>query len=231
MKGIKGFIIAGAIIFGIGLIAIVVVLLQPGFSYDSSKYPVKETINNYGEILNLYYEGDVEGLVIESTTGDNTVITYDSEVMWYEVNYNETTKSINIIQKTKKFGFSIGNGRNDKPVVVKINGNLEKLVVDIDAASLEVKDLTINSVNINVDAGKASFENTIISKGKMDIDAGKVEFEGKILSSLDASVDAGSIELELNQSESEFTVNGRGNGSIRLEIDVDAGDYDIDYLD
>ena len=169
--------------------------------------------------------------MIESTTGDNTVITYDSEVMWYEVNYNEETKTVSIHQKTKGFVFTIGNSRNDKPVVVKINGDLEKLTVDIDAASLEVKDLTINSVNISIDAGKASFENTIISKGEMEIDAGKVEFEGKILTSLDASVDAGSIELELNQSESEFTVNGRGNGSIRLEIDVDAGDYDIDYLD
>ena len=222
---IKGFLIAGSIVFGIGLIVLVIVSLLPGFSYNNLKYPVTEKQYNYDEILNVYYEGDVEGLVIEGTTGDNT------EAMWYEVNYNETTKSISIIQKTKKYSFSIGNSRNDKPVIVKINGDLEKLTVDIDAASLEVKDLTINSVNISIDAGKASFENTIISKGEMEIDAGKVEFEGKILTSLDASVDAGSIELELNQSESEFTVNGRGNGSIRLEIDVDAGDYDIDYLD
>ena len=228
---IKGFLIAGSIVFGIGLIVLVIVSLLPGFSYNNLKYPVTEKQYNYDEILNVYYEGDVEGLVIEGTTGDNTVITYDSEAMWYEVNYNETTKSISIIQKTKKYSFSIGNSRNDKPVIVKINGDLEKLTVDIDAASLEVKDLTINSVNISIDAGKASFENTIISKGEMEIDAGKVEFEGKILTSLDAGVDAGSIELELNQSESEFTVNGRGNGSIRLEIDVDAGDYDIDYLD
>ncbi len=230
---LKGFIISGAIVFGIGLILWLIVILQPGFKYSDAKFPVEEVSNKYDEVLNVYYEGDADDIEIISTTAEDEIITYNSEAMWYEVSYDETSKTVRINQKTKDFIFdiSINNSRVGKPIVIKINGELNKLHLEVDAGDVTIKDLTVDKLELNIDAGKASFINCVTNQAELEIDAGSLDYEGKVFDYMEVSIDVGSIEIDLAQKRSEFNINGVGSGSIRLILDTELGSKDVDFID
>ena len=225
---IKRFLIAGTIIFAIGLIILLFVIFQPGFAYNSSQ--LIEKVDKYDEILNIDYCGDAEGLVIEYSQDTNEVITYNSDNMWYDVSYNETTKTVVIKQQTKPIIFSIGYSRANKPVVIRVNAELTNVDVEVDAGDVSFSDISIKNLKVVVDAGKVSFSNCIVEDANIEIDAGAVEYTGKITNQFICNIDVGSVTLNLNQKQNEFKVNGSGQGSIIINISIDVGSQDIKYL-
>ncbi len=226
---IKRYLIAGSIIFALGLIIMVCVILQPGFSYNSSKYPAVEKIDKYEEVLHIDFEGNAEDLHIEYTEDSCEVITYNSEVMWYDVNYDSTTKTLSIEQDTKPVVFIFGKNNRVKPVVIKVNSDLVSVDIDVDAADVSFNNVTIKRLNVNVDAGKVSFTNCNVSDAIIEVDAGEVLYTGKIINRFECNVDVGSIELNLTQKQEEFKVNGSGEGNIIVILDVDLGSHNVKY--
>ena len=135
------------------------------------------------------------------------------------------------MQQTKPNIISIGNSHMNKPVVIKVNAELETLNIEIDAADVSITDVSIKKANITIDAGKLSFSNCIITDAEIEIDAGAVEYSGKILNKFICSVDVGSIDLNLNQKQDEFKINGIGQGLIVINLSVDVGSHNINYLE
>ena len=240
---IKGFVIAGIIfvILGIGLCIFAASL--EGFKIDST-YEQKNL--EIGEVNSIRYDGSQDNLIIVPASDDKTHLNYyENNLYKYDINYNELTKELVIIQKGHHF-FSIGNQNNN--FKIEVYGLVNNLDIDTNAGNIEVKYLDISNINIDLDAGNITLKNMNINKlycnidagsfdstninsstVNIDLDAGNILYDGKILTSFIGDIDVGDCILKLSQNSDEFIINDIGNGTIVINYDLDLGDFDIIY--
>lgn len=113
----------------------------------------------------------------------------------------------------------------------------ESLHMEIDAASVCMKQLTASSVNMNGNAASMEFSDASVRDLSLEMNAGAIAYKGEILSSASVDVNAGSGEFILNGNEKNFnyeldcamggiSINGKdyaGLGYVKgLDYDADA---------
>lgn len=170
-----------------------------------------------------------------------------------------------IIIKEKK-SFIKNKGKYDLKITVPEGFNFSKVeieagagVIDIDSLYTRDLDLDLGAGNVSIDylnvsnqtsidggAGKVHIKDGVISRLDFDIGAGNAIISGDLVNDSDIDCGVGKLELDLLQSEDNYTFNldkgiGRvtlnnreikdgaiiGNGKNRIEIDGGVGEIEI----
>ena len=107
---IKGFIIAGIFIAIIGIGLCIYATTLEDFKITST---YENKTSEYDEINSIVFDGNQDNLIIVPSSDKKTHLNYyENNNYKYEINYNEITKELFIIQKGRHF-FNFGNTIKD----------------------------------------------------------------------------------------------------------------------
>lgn len=186
--------------------------LKPDVSFENGKLVIKQNASNIR--FNTF---KLDGPTLEITVGKDTKI--DN----FEMNIDAGNIKLNGISADYLFGdIDAGN--------IEIREcAFRKVEFEVNAGNYNIKDSSIGSLNINTDAGNIEIKDTKLENVKIEVDFGSVDIEdlGDVNAyDINCEVDAGAISVGNNTSTGHYKSTGSGAGSI--EINVDAGNIDID---
>lgn len=188
---------------------------------DSYKYNINYDEVNKTLTIETNFRGKLAFLKLHEAKPFNIYISSDLKYLELDLDTGDIEiKDINI---------NTANIELDAGSLYFNNLTVNNLECNINAGYLKLDKATINKGNIELDAAKFESNNSLLGEIVITIDAGSFDHTGKILNSLTIDIDAGSVDLDLDQYQSEFIINGRGNGNIIINHDIDFGDFDIEY--
>lgn len=191
--------------------------------------------------------------IVESDTEEIKIIGKKTEYMQYIYTVDEEAKALTIEQKYEKnwflkifsfnpFGwnqelktpytiFVPKSGLKSMELTVaagntEINQqNIDSFSVHLNAGNVEIQNSVFNEINLEVNAGNCSAKNITAASLTAEVNAGNTEILSRITTLARIEVNAGNAILVLIGNAEDYSVNGKGNGSARIEVDVDLGNF------
>lgn len=254
---IKGSIISGVLLLGVGLCVTGYATTRDDFNYDElakSEFEIVEDTFDAENLKGIKCDITAENIKIISTDNVNIKITSKKSE---ELNYTfsiDDENYLNVVQNIEKsWGFIDWNifniNKTVDPLIIEIPKNSKyELFLDLKAANLEIKDLDFTKVdllcnagnidmdncnvdylNVDVNAGNLDFNEFTIGELMCKMNAGNADFKAKITKSANLSCNAGNIDVILTDNKDNYTINGVGNGSVKILTEEDASDIDIKF--
>lgn len=253
---IKGAIISGIIILGIGLCVTGYATTRDDFNFDEISKSQFELVENTFEKDIKGIKCDIKAENIKIISTDNTDIKITSKKS-EELNYTFTIDDnnyLNVVQNIEKsWGFIDWNifniNKTVDPLVIELPKDTNyDLFLELNAANLEIKNLDFKTVELNCNAGNIDMDNCNVDVLKVDVDAGNLDFneftiktleckiaagnadfKAKITESANLSCNAGNIDVILTDSKDNYMINGVGNGNVKIITNENASDIDIKF--
>lgn len=258
MKGYIKTIIAGAVIFCIGLIALLIIMGLNGWSVDGGwEMRTFESAQENDTLLLDYSAGEVE---IIFYGGNNIKVEYpESEKAPSYV--KEENGTLSLVSGTRKwYDVSLWGRKIPKTIISIPQNDILSLDLTLNAGTLKIASGTYSEIKLELNAGTVDFGkincgsfNVELNAGTLDADgancnklvtkvnAGSAEIDCVICGNVSAEVNAGSLEIDVIGKKSEYTisvnksaggcnVSGQtGTGGKTLKAEVNAGSLEINF--
>ncbi|MCH5156656.1 MAG: DUF4097 family beta strand repeat protein [Clostridiales bacterium] len=237
-------IIAGAVIFSLGMIILIVSGCAAGWSFDydanwdMKTYECNDPISNVdlefsaGTLKVQFYDGDVikveypENKQITSnfSVSGQTLKMETSKLRWHVslwgLNKIPTTKMF--IPQNLQIGWKI---KVNAGVVSFESGEYKDVDIRINAGTLSFGDSTFGNLSVQMNAGTTNMEGINCSKVDVDMNAGSFNVANIVSNSFTADISAGSLNVKKLQCD-DIAVD-LSAGSANLKIAGKKSDYTI----
>lgn len=213
-----------------------ILLVGMGFSYLSPIFSkttdAGETVVN-GETV-CVDTADIRKINIEWAAGDiivepredidqiqfsETAAQKAKYAMVYSVSGSKLT--ISFCKDSIKFGFNNTSITKDLTVYIPADWICDELQLEVAAANVDVRNLTVGTVNFDGASGTCNFENCIVDNLDMDTASGDVTFTGE-LGSLDFDAASASFNGTLTNCPRKIDMDGM-SGDLDLTLPADSG--------
>ena len=150
---------------------------------------VDKGLEPHAEIDRLVLDIDAAECVVQ--TGSENSLTAGSGTTWRLEGETLT------IEQEQRDGWWWKSKSAPITLTIREDG-LSYLDVDVDAGTVEVRDLTATQgITCSVDAGAVDMKNVFAGTLEMDVDAGAIDYSGKVVGPANLECDAGSIAITL----------------------------------
>ncbi len=243
MKRFLKFVIAGAVIFGIGITIFVIALGVNGWNIDDDYEMMSYECTERNTSLNLdfsagtldidYYDGDKikieypqnENLTANITEKDGT-LTYEtiSPRKWWNWNWLRripTTKILIPKGEVMNFHLDIDAG------TVKIaDGAYGSFEVEMNAGALDIGNIVCDKLSVEMNAGTIGVKSASSSKDvRVDVNAGTIKIGSLGCPSFVGNINAGTANIERLQASA--TVVDISAGTVKLCMVGAKSDYNV----
>ncbi len=222
MKSWIKCIIAGAVIFVVGIGVIIGTLAFNGWSVKSPKFDMQtytaEKDNNTIDIT--VGAGSVK---TEFYDGEKITIDYPSASM-FESEISEDDGIFRYRSRVKRFWFL---GAPSIPeTVIKLPKNIVfNLDFDVNAGSVSIAGGEYSAVKINVDAGKLTVNESVCENFECEVNAGYLEAINLTCSKFDCEVSAG--KLDVKKLDCPCIIADVSAGTLVMNVAGAKSDYEI----
>ena len=252
-------VIAGAVIFGVGVVILLVTGLATGFKFDDGgnwemkSYTCEQQVNTVkldfsADALEvMFYDGDEikveyperKNITTQCSVHDGT-LTVSSEVhfrvrIWW---FNKIPTTKIYIPKSMQLNYKIevdagalnfGEGGSYGNVSIRLN-----------AGAINMGDVTCGDFRLELNAGAINFSKLVCDKFDSDVSAGALNVKSLQCDDVKLDVSAGSAKLGIVGAKSDYTihvdksagscnVSSQSGGSKRLRVDISAGSVSINF--
>lgn len=172
---------------------------------------VDKGLDPHAEIDRLVLDIDAAECIVQ--TGSENSLTAGSDTTWRLEGETLT------IEQEQRSGWWWKSKSAPITLTIREDG-LSYLDVDVDAASVTIRDVTATQgVTCSVDAGAVDMRNVFAGTLELDVDAGAIDYSGKVVGSANLECDAGSIAMTLQDGSTIGQVSGDINmGSIDVRV-------------
>lgn len=206
------------------------------------------------EISSIFLTAAADNVkIVESDTEEIRIIGKKAEYMQYIYTLDEPTKSLTIEQEYEKnwffriFSFNPFWWNQElktpytifipktglKSMELTVNAgnaeieqqNIERFSAHLNAGNLVIRNSSFIEIGLEVNAGNCSAENIATATLTAKVNAGNAEILSRITTFAKVDVNAGNAVLELIGDAEEYCINGKGNGSASIEVNVDLGNF------
>lgn len=261
MKGLVKMIIAGVVIFSIGLIAFLVILGLNGWSLDADWETRTYECTQDNDTLKIDYSAGTVSVVFYG--GEKIKVEYP-EAKNYKTDVAEQDGKLSVTSG-KRYWFNVALWQQwkipdttvylPKNASVSLDLKLNAGVLNVESGAYSGVKLELNAGMINVGAVECSDLDVKVNAGTLNVDgadclklftqvnAGASNIEGVICGDIWAKVNAGSSSLEIEGKRSEYAISvdkNAGNCNVsgqtgttdkKIKAEVNAGSLDIDFSD
>lgn len=112
-----------------------------------------------------------------------------------------------------------------------ITGDINTLKAEVKTGNLKIEANNISNATLDVNAGNLNANADTIDRITANVDAGNLKIEAKITIKADFNVSAGNLTLKLIGSSDDYAINSAEVNKATINLDVDFGDKNIDYID
>ena len=162
------------------------------------------------------FSDNVTNIDIKADFGDITIEHGNSASIEYSIYSSkapiikEDNDSLSIDIKQNNVVF-FGMKNHENKVVVTVPNNLTNVHINSDAGSINLNDITGNSVNLEADAGDVKCNHVTFNSFVLDTDAGNVNFDDCKTDTLNVTLDAGNLKLKNTDIETLTAKADAGN--------------------
>lgn len=243
MKRFLKFVIAGAVIFGIGIAIMVITLGVNGWNIDDDYEMMSYECSEQNSVLDLefsagtldidYYDGDTikveypqnKNLTANITEKDGT-LTYEtiSPRKWWNWNWlrNIPTAKI-LIPKGDVIDVQLDIDAGTVKIADGAYGNFE---VEMNAGTLDIGNIVCDKLSVEMNAGTIGVKSASSSKDVlMDVSAGTIKIGSLTCPSFVGDVNAGTANIERLQASS--TVVDISAGTMKLCMVGAKSEYNV----
>lgn len=229
---VKGFIITGIVLLilggGITAVASTRINFKEEFNGVFTDPNLEEKNQNFGQIDRVVYDGTDEN--IDIIYGDENNFTYyESDSLTYEIDYDEQSKELKIIQNHKFsfFNFSFLN----KKATLSIHSTLDSIDIDAKAGNIGIKDMTIATASLEVNAGNIKIEGSNFTTLQVKSDAGNVNVNHLTIETGNFDIKAGNLKIVESNIKKSTIVSNAGNVNLvtvyleEIDTRLNAGNF------
>lgn len=201
---------AVAVGMGVGELTLGGVSVAPRFlKYQETA--VDKGLDAHAEIDRLVLDIDAAECIVQ--TGSENSLTAGSDTAWRLEGETLT------IEQNQRSGWWWKSKSAPITLTIREDG-LSYLDVDVDAASVTIRDVTATrGITCNVDAGAVDMRNVFAGTLELDVDAGAIDYSGKVVGAANLECDAGAIAMTLQDGSTIGQVSGEVDmGSIEVRV-------------
>lgn len=253
---IKGAIISGILLLGVGCAVTGYATTRDDFNFEEiskSQFEIVEDTFD-ADIIGIKCDIKAENIKIIPTEDDEIKIkSKKSEELSYTFSIDDENY-LNVVQNIEKsWGFIDWNifniNKTVDPLIIEIpkemtydlylkinaanldieNLNFKKVELKCNAGNIDMKSCNVDTLDVDVNAGNLDFNEFTINTLNCKIDAGNADFKAKFTNSAYIKCNAGNIDVILTDNEENYTINGVGQGPVKIITEKNASDIDIKF--
>ena len=235
MKGFGKMIIAGVVIFSIGLIAFLVILGLNDWSLDTNwETKTYECTQDNGTVRLEYSAGPVHVIFYD---GEKIKVEYP-EAQNYKTEVRENDGKLSVTSG-KRYWYNVAlwqQWKIPKTTVYLPKGQTLSLDLTVNAGTLNVESGAYSGVKLELNAGTVSLGRIECPELNVKINAGTLNVDGAVCNKITSQVNAGSshidgivcgdISAKVNAGSSSFDIDGK-RAEYNISVDKSAGGCNV----